>query len=264
PIPIEFGRSPRSQLNRRQRIEAGHLAQHLDLTVSFDCLSIVRVGFADHDDPRYLKHAAAKGLQSEQRVINGAELRSNHDDNRQLQLRHQIGHRFTLVDRYQDTACPLHDPAIRTGLAFDPLDHRIEVDPCPAARSGQVRRNWQRQGNTRPKYFVLVVGCQPHYFGRVIVLLDAGLNGLPVSKRYNRPVALQERGRDDGLADPSVGSGYEETAEHRVAPSRTPARPAANRSTVASSRLALSETRRRAVPGGTLGGRMARQAKTET
>ena len=64
---------------------------------------------------------------------------------------------------------------------------------------------------------------------RLSTVIDAARKGeAQLVTRHNRPVALQERGRDDGLADPSVGSGYEETAEHCVDPSRTPARAAAN------------------------------------
>ena len=143
----------------------------------------------------------------------------------------QIGYRFTLVDRCTRTPPAPHNPAMRTGFAFDPLDHRIaDRSWSRCARSGQVRRTLAAAAAETPDRNISssrqVAG--PHHLGRVIVLLDAGLNGLPVSKRHNRPVALQERGRDDGLADPSVGSGYEETAEHRVDPSRTPARAAAN------------------------------------
>ncbi len=102
---------------------------------------------------------------------------------------------------------------------------------------------------------------QPRHFGRVVVLLDAGLNRLPVFERKLTAIAVEQGGGGDGLADPGVGAGYEEAAEHGTdSRSATDSAPA-NRSRISSVRSALTEIRRRAVPGATLGGRMARTSK---
>src|SRR5205814_5890998 len=95
----------------------------------------------------------------------------------------------------------------------------------------------------------------PSNRGRVIVELDARLNGLPILDFPEAAIAQKHRGGDRGLADARVRAGYEETAKHILAAL------SAKRRRVFSSNPTFTDTRRRAVPAGTAGGRMARTSK---
>src|SRR6185369_866216 len=120
---------------------------------------------------------------------------------------------------------------------------------------------------TRVDHFFRLTAGEPHDFGSVVVLFDAGLNGLPVAQHTLPAVPVHQRCRDDGFADAGVGARYEEAPDHdRLSPSPTlaPTRAASARvkeSIASSVSVTFTHTRSRAVPGATLGGLMARTSK---
>ena len=120
-----------------------------------------------------------------------------------------------------------------------------------------MRRHRARQADARIEYSFARRGRQPHHFRGVVVLFDAGLNGFPVPDR-RIAIAAEERGRHHGLADIRIGTGYEKPAEQSPTSLRAAASESAKRSIVSSVRPAFTETRRRAVPAGTVGGLIAR------
>src|SRR5262245_28137550 len=105
----------------------------------------------------------------------------------------------------------------------------------------------------------LVVCATPKVFDgrRVVILLDARLNGLPVLELDAAPETVHQGSRHHRLADARVSTGYEETAKHRR-PLSAATRASAKLSRVASVSAAFKDRRSRAVPAGTAGGRMAR------
>lgn len=104
---------------------------------------------------------------------------------------------------------------------------------------------------------------QPLNIRGVVVGLAAGLDRLPVAERAGAGVAqmMNDGCRRDGFSDAGTGSSYEETAEQRPASFNAAATVCTKRSRIVSERSAFSEMRSRAVPAGTLGGRMARTSK---
>src|SRR4029434_3472604 len=105
--------------------------------------------------------------------------------------------------------------------------------------------------------FALDTICKLQNRVRVVALFDSRLNGFPVLQCAERAIPMHEAGRHSCLADTRIGTGYKETAEHDSARCTDEA----NCRSVASSRCVFTETRKRAVPGGTAGGRIARTSK---
>src|SRR5204862_799899 len=103
---------------------------------------------------------------------------------------------------------------------------------------------------------------QPLHLAFVVVPIDARLNRLPVAERRFVTIAEHRRRRDNGLPHVRVGPRHEDSAHPNYA--RTPtrvnaeAKASANRSMTSVVRWTFTDTRRRDVPGGTVGGRMAR------
>jgi hypothetical protein len=117
------------------------------------------------------------------------------------------------------------------------------------------------QPDARVQNLVRPAGPEPPHLAGVIVLFDPGLNGLPVAESAgSAPEPMQEGGARDGLADAGIRARYEDAAQSPISFSAE-ARAAANRSSTASESPALTAMRRRAVPAGTLGGRIARTSK---
>src|SRR5262245_57743419 len=81
----------------------------------------------------------------------------------------------------------------------------------------------------------------------IVVLFNAGLNGLPINQISEVPIAMHERGGRDRLADVRIRAGYEETAEHGASVAQMRAAHEAKRRRVVSSRPALTEMRNRDV-----------------
>src|SRR5262249_27940728 len=127
------------------------------------------------------------------------------------------------------------------------------ADACPVQLGCQVRRNRVAEPDAFSPYPRFITRTQTPDRGGVIILFDSGLNGLPVPQPG---IPVHQRRGGDGFPNVRVGSGYEQTGEamHLVTA-------AANRRMVSSSRFALTETRNRAVQGGTEGGRIARTSK---
>src|SRR5262249_48187314 len=126
---------------------------------------------------------------------------------------------------------------------------------------GQVRRERAREPDTSIEHFHLLALSQVAHGGRVVVALDAGLNRLPVAQSRLPAITVQTGGRDNRLADVGISSGYEDSVVHALMSASVENSAAAKRRSVVSSRSTLTEIRRRAVPGGTVGGRTARTSK---
>src|SRR5258705_11187207 len=120
-----------------------------------------------------------------------------------------------------------------------------------------MRRHGASQANALIEDAPGTAAGEPLHFSRIVVLLDARLDRLPVLGRQVA-IAADQRGGDDRLPDVGVRSGYEDAAEQSPTSFNAAATDTAKRSIASSDNPALTETRSRAVPGGTLGGRMAR------
>ena len=202
----------------------------------------------------------------QQRVVDRAESRTRDDDGWKIEAGHQIGHR---------TAMSL------TGTSTPPAPSTIQ-----ARRSRRVvecifeRRQFDhdRRRAGQPDGATPAGGSRTPTVSNSSAVQRASAATVAVSSSCSMPVwmgfqyrtgtaarnSMHQRRRDDRLADAGVGAGYEQTALHaeaRTISRKTRARAAANRSMASSSRPALIEMRSRAVPSGTLGGRIARTSK---
>ena len=177
----------------------------------------------------------------------------------QLQASNQIDQQVPFVQRDEHAARALDDPGARlTARRASPSDSMSIGDPFSfAARCGDTGR-----GRRTPSCstWSRAAGRQPPNFGGVVVLFDARLNRLPVPDRQ-LAVPAHERRRHHRLADVRIGARYEDPAEQSPTSLSAIASEPAKRSMVSSGNPAFTETRRRAVPAGTVGGRIARTSK---
>ena len=98
--------------------------------------------------------------------------------------------------------------------------------------------------------------AQPPDGLRVGFAFEAGLHRLPVI-----PVErLYQRGGKDGLADVRIGSCNDDACAHAAISACAAARSEMSREIIVSSVLSVTVRRRRAVPSGTVGGRIARMS----
>src|SRR5580704_12442550 len=118
-----------------------------------------------------------------------------------------------------------------------------------------MRRDWPGQPDPLIEDSISTARGKSAHLGSVVVPIDAGLNRFPVRQRVDLAIAADERRGDDGLADAGVGAGYKDAAEQSPASRRVVASRATNSSIVFSDRPTFTEILRRAVPGGTVGGR---------
>ena len=176
-----------------------------------------------------------------------------------LKRSNQVDQQIPVVERDQHASRTLDDPAA-TGHRRAERAQRLERNGSPAQLRGQVRRHRARQPNPLVEDAPRTAAGQPLHFGRVVILFDAGLDRLPVLEGQGA-IATDQRSGHDGLADVRIRAGYEDPAEQSPASFSAAASDTAKRSIVSSDNPALTETRSRAVPGGTLGGRMARTSK---
>src|SRR6476661_3727039 len=85
-----------------------------------------------------------------------------------------------------------------------------------------MRRERTLEADSGVDHFLAPAFAKPDDFGRVVVLLDAGLHWFPVAQPHLPAVAVHQRGRDDRFADVGVGAGYEEAADHERLPGEIP------------------------------------------
>ena len=121
------------------------------------------------------------------------------------------------------------------------------------------QRTWQT--DAMPEELTVIAPRHPGDVGRVVIGLDAGLDRFPVPEEPVSAIPMQQGRRDNGFADTGVGTRYEEATGHGTRPLRTAASRLAKRSRSTSVRCTLTETRSRAVPEGTVGGRIALTSK---
>src|SRR6266566_9458664 len=120
-----------------------------------------------------------------------------------------------------------------------------------------MRRYRFRQTHAGREYFPFGTPSQPPHRFRVVVVLDAGLDRLPVTQWRQGAISAQQRSRSDGLTGASIGTSDEDAFHTAVARASV----AAKRFRISSVSASFTEIRRRAVPRGTVGGRTARTSK---
>src|SRR4030095_3841103 len=163
----------------------------------------------------------------------------------------EINHGLRFINRNQNAAGSLRNPPDRIGFVQSRHEQVRNRNSYSGKFRRQVGRKRSRQSSASGMQFVLAASAQFLNGDGVVAEFDAGLDRFPIFQRFESAIAVHQRRGNGGLSNVSVRPGYEETAEHEV----TRCTEAANRSSIPSSRFAFTETRSRAVPGGTAGGR---------
>src|SRR4051812_29434033 len=107
---------------------------------------------------------------------------------------------------------------------------------------GEVGRYGAREANALVQNAARPAISEPLDFERIVVLVDACLDRLPIFDRQ-RTISPQERRGYNGFPNVRVRAGYEDPAEQTPASFNAPASEAANRSIASSDKPALIETR---------------------
>src|ERR1019366_8252443 len=114
-----------------------------------------------------------------------------------------------------------------------------------------------RQADALCENLRLGARAQPPHGFRIVVYLDAGLDRLPVAQGRNAAVAVHQGRRHRRFADACIRAADEEALHAFIAVSSA----VMNRSSISSLSPWFTATRKRAVPSGTVGGRIARTSK---
>src|SRR5690348_9503699 len=106
-----------------------------------------------------------------------------------------------------------------------------------------MRRDRAAEADTVGENLLFAAGREAAHFGGIVILLDAGLDRLPVPQGRLGTIPVHQRGAGYRFSDPGIGAGYKEAAEHTAASSRAPANTATKASRVASERSEWIESR---------------------
>src|SRR5579884_1257914 len=143
----------------------------------------------------------------------------------------------------------------------------MHIDRLPGPLSGKMRRYWTGKSHAFAKDLLIAGRSEPPHLGGIVILLDAGLDRLPVADGQLGSIAVQQSRGNHCFPDSCIGAGYEETAEHAerslIARCCLSAgiRALMKLSRTGSVIFTFTEILSRAVPVGTLGGRIARTSK---
>src|SRR5258706_7822707 len=231
---------------RRKMRKAAEMRHAAD--VDNDALGCGILDRGEHDtEQRY--SAGAQGLDRQQAMVDRTKRGAGAKHYRRAPPRDDID--------IEDFACQRHQqPARRLD---DQRPDRIRQNQCRGIDGnaiefgGKVRRCRRLQPIGLGQNALGGEAGQPKNRFAVGLLLEAGLNRLPIE-----PVqSTRERGCENSFADAGVSAGYNYGRDHAVL--RMSSARASNKSaTTASLTFNVSAMRRRAVPSGTVGGRIAR------
>src|SRR5262245_4187068 len=229
-----------------------------------------RVPFAfRHHDRGYRELALGNDVERRQSVADGSEITADDKQQWDIQRRHPVEHRALAVEGDHDAANTFNEK--RSGRGIDrsaaEFDQLVEVDTAAFARGSNIRR--QRRAKTPRRDPIHLFGSYRSSERTQQDSRIAGIGHRSIIAAHDRLERVDwlvglaqiadERGSHEGLADVGAGRG-DEVGSHSYANSfsRTIS---ASRAISSSGCCAVNVRRRRAVPAGTVGGRIATTRK---
>ena len=100
-------------------------AGYSNVSVVFDGISVVTIGFAHHDHTANIEASGTQRSKRKQSVIDGAKGAARDEQHRQVQMPHQIGHQLRAIQRNEHSSCAFGDQAAPHGhghFDFSQLD----------------------------------------------------------------------------------------------------------------------------------------------
>src|SRR3569623_2406350 len=195
--------------------------------------------------------AALHGLDREQRMVDGAKRGACAQYKRQFPARKDVDEKRVVVDGHHQPAGAF---AHHRSLAGRRGKKRVVVDRDAVKPRGVMRRDGCIENIPLRQYPLGSKTTQIHHAKRVCAVFMACLHRLPVIGAQR----IRESRTKNRFADIGVGAADDKARAHAFSACASSLSAASMDSTSAPVTFSVSEMRSRAVPAGTVGGRMPR------